>query len=162
MHAGLRQRLQAGLGGLRAAEAELERLRSKVREHLSHRPSLSVPEFKELAGVSLDSRYLVALIAISARRRATEPSSVESASVRPPLIPLFVAGFLTIPQLAEKLGVSRWWIHDRIRSGTIKAKRDANAKCYLFPDTLETLEELKATITEFQHKLARGKGHQDA
>ncbi|KAB2351126.1 putative sulfate exporter family transporter [Actinomadura rudentiformis] len=42
---------------------------------------------------------LVALIAISARRRTAEHASVESASdenasVRPPLIPLFVAGFL--------------------------------------------------------------------
>lgn len=40
------------LGGLWFAEAHLERLRSSVREHLSAHASLSVPVFKELAGVS--------------------------------------------------------------------------------------------------------------
>ena len=95
------------------------------------------------------------------------PSTVRNVRLRKRLLihehqshPCRVAGFLTIPQLAEKLGVSRWWINDRIRSGTIKAKRDEKTKCYLFPDTPETLAELKATITEFPNQLARGKGHQ--
>ena len=43
-------------------------------------------------------------------------------------------GFLTIPQLAKKLGVSRWWISDRICNGTIKAKKHEKKQCYLFPD----------------------------
>lgn len=97
------------------------------------------------------------------------PSTVRNVRLRKRLLirehqshPCRVAGFLTIPQLAEKLGVSRWWIHDRIRSGTIKAKREENAKCYLFPDTPETLAGLRATITEFQNKLDGGKGHQHA
>ena len=75
--------------------------------------------------------------------------------------PRRVAGFLTIPQLAEKLGISRSWIHDRIRSGTIKAEKDAKAKCYLFPDTPETIAELQAIITAFQQKTGCRKGHQD-
>lgn len=75
--------------------------------------------------------------------------------------PRRVAGFLTIPQLAKKLGVSRSWIHDRIRSGTIKAKKDEKAKCYLFPDTPETLATFKAVITAFQQKTGCRKGHQD-
>jgi hypothetical protein len=97
------------------------------------------------------------------------PSTVRNVRLRKRLLlrehqshPCRVAGFLTIPQLAEKLGVSRWWINDRIRSGTIKAKRDEKAKCYLFPDTPETLAQLKATIAEFQDKMGRGKGHQHA
>ena len=105
----------------------------------------------------------------SPRAKRVLPSTVRNVRLRKRLLirehqshPCRVAGFLTIPQLAEKLGISRWWINDRIRSGTIKAKRDATAQCYLFPDTPETLAELKATITELQNKLARGKGHQDA
>ena len=71
------------------------------------------------------------------------------------------AGFLTIPQLAKKLGISRWWISDRINNGTIKAKKDERAKCYLFPDTPEMLAELMSLITEYRNKVGRGKGHQD-
>ena len=72
-----------------------------------------------------------------------------------------VEGFLTIPQLAKKLGISRWWISDRIANGTIKAKKDERARCYLFPDTPEVLTELTALVTEYQRKVGRGKGHQD-
>lgn len=75
--------------------------------------------------------------------------------------PRRVVGFLTVPQLAKKLGVSRGWIHDRIRSGTIKVEKDAKAKCYLFPDTPETLAELRAVITAFNDKMGCGRGHQD-
>ncbi len=75
--------------------------------------------------------------------------------------PRRVDGFLTIPQLAKKLGVSRSWIHDRIRNGTIKAEKDERAKCYLFPDTPESLTELQAIITAFQQNMGRRKGHQD-
>jgi len=75
--------------------------------------------------------------------------------------PRRVDGFLTIPQLAEKIGISKWWISDRINNGTIKAKKDEKAKCYLFPDTPETLAELTALVTEYQNKVGCGKGHQD-
>ena len=75
--------------------------------------------------------------------------------------PRHVEGFLTIPQLAKKLGVSRWWISDRIANGTIKAKKDEKKKCYLFPDTPAMLAEMKALIAEHQSKMGCGKGHQD-
>lgn len=75
--------------------------------------------------------------------------------------PRRVEGFLTIPQLAKKLGVSRWWISDRINNGTIDVEKDEKVKCYLFPDTPEMLAELKTLVAEYQSKLARGKGHQD-
>lgn len=75
--------------------------------------------------------------------------------------PRHVPGFLTIPQLAKKLGIARSWIHDRIRSRTINAEMDANAKCYLFPDTPETITEFQSIITAFQQKTGCRKGHQD-
>ncbi|MHB9081937.1 MAG: recombinase family protein [Pirellulaceae bacterium] len=75
--------------------------------------------------------------------------------------PRRVAGFLTIPQLARKLGVSRWWISDRIHKGTIKAKKDEYKKCYLFADTPKMLAELKALVAEYPSKVGCGKGHQD-
>ena len=74
--------------------------------------------------------------------------------------PRHVEGWLTIPQLAKKLGVSRWWITDRIHNGTIPAKKDAKAKCYLFPDTPATLATLRALVAEYQDKAGGGRGHQ--
>ena len=75
--------------------------------------------------------------------------------------PRHAEGFLTIPQLAKKLGVKTWWISDRIHNGTIKAKIDEKKKCYLFPDTQATLAEFKALLAEYRTKLGSGKGHQD-
>jgi hypothetical protein len=75
--------------------------------------------------------------------------------------PCHVEGFLTIPQLAKKLGISRWWISDRIANGTIKARKDEKAKCYLFPDTPAMLAELSALVAEYRSKVGCGKGHQD-
>ena len=76
--------------------------------------------------------------------------------------PCRVEGFLTIPQLAKKLGISRWWISDRINNGTIKIKKDKKTKCYLFPDTQEMLAELNKLITEYRNNLDCRKGHQHA
>jgi hypothetical protein len=75
--------------------------------------------------------------------------------------PRHVDGFLTIPQLAKKLGVSRWWISDRIHNGTIKARKDARKKCYVFPDAPAMLAELKTLVAAYQSKVGCGKGHQD-
>ncbi len=75
--------------------------------------------------------------------------------------PRRVEGFLTIPQLTKKLGVSSWWISDRIHNGTIKARKDEKMKCYLFPDTPATLARLKLLVAEYQSKMGCGKGHQD-
>ncbi len=72
--------------------------------------------------------------------------------------PRRVPGFLTIPQLAEKLGISRHWIHDRIRNGTITANKDTTAKCYVFPDTPETIQQMQTFITEFHAKTGLSNG----
>lgn len=70
------------------------------------------------------------------------------------------AGYLTIPMLAKKLDVSPNWIHDRIKHGTIKPVKDPELKCYLFPDTEQTLAEFRSIISTFQHKMAHRQGHQ--
>jgi hypothetical protein len=78
--------------------------------------------------------------------------------------PRRVEGFLTITQLAKRLGVSRWWFTDRIHNGTIKAKKHEEKKCYVVPDTPEMLAELKALVREYQSKQEKtgcGKGYQD-
>ena len=48
-------------------------------------------------------------------------------------------GFLTVPQLADTLRITRHWIYDRIHNGTIAIARDARTGLYLFPDTPDTL-----------------------
>ena len=65
-----------------------------------------------------------------------------------------VPGFLTVRQLAERLGISRWWINDRIRNGTISAVKDPKAKCYLFPDTPELLTEMEAILVQFRNSMS--------
>jgi hypothetical protein len=52
-------------------------------------------------------------------------------------------------ELIRRLQVSRYWIEQRIRNGTIAVLRDAEVQRYLFPDT-------KAAIAAFQ-KLKSGK-----
>jgi DNA invertase Pin-like site-specific DNA recombinase len=57
--------------------------------------------------------------------------------------PRHVPGYLTIPQIARKLGLSRQWIHDRIHNGTIRVNKDARTRCYLFPDHPDTLAKFR-------------------
>jgi hypothetical protein len=53
-----------------------------------------------------------------------------------------VQGCLTVPQLAERLGLDAAWIHHRIRTGKIEITRDGATRMYLFPDTPETIAAL--------------------
>jgi DNA invertase Pin-like site-specific DNA recombinase len=57
-----------------------------------------------------------------------------------------IDGYLSVTQLAKALGVSRWWIHHRIRNGTIRAKVDGNTHSYLFPDRPETLQAFRQLL----------------
>ena len=57
------------------------------------------------------------------------------------------AGYLTIPQLAQVLRVSRQWLHDRIQNGRIQVCKAPSKGVYLFPDhptTAEQLQQLQA------------------
>jgi predicted DNA-binding transcriptional regulator AlpA len=67
--------------------------------------------------------------------------------------PRQVHGHLTVPQLAEKLGVSRYWIYDRINNGTIHVTKDKELNLYLFPDQPETLERFGQLVAGKLHNL---------
>jgi hypothetical protein len=76
--------------------------------------------------------------------------------------PRRVKGYLTIPQLAEKLNIPRHWISDRIHNGTIVVAKDAKTKCYLFPDNVETLRQFRKIIEGKITRMGGRKEHQDA
>jgi DNA invertase Pin-like site-specific DNA recombinase len=105
----------------------------------------------------------------SARVATVLPSTVTSIRLRHRVMnrasqshPRRVAGYLTIPQLADKLNISRHWISDRIHNGTIVVEKDAITKCYLFPDNLDTLRQFRELREGKITQLGGGKGHQDA
>jgi DNA invertase Pin-like site-specific DNA recombinase len=57
-----------------------------------------------------------------------------------------VPGFLTLSQVAQKLGVPKPWMYNRIYNGTIQVLKDDRTGLYLFPDdpaTIERFRELK-------------------
>ncbi len=58
------------------------------------------------------------------------------------------AGALTIPQLAQPLGVSKDWLHDRMQHGHIQITKDATTGVSLFPDHPTTLEQLRQLQAE--------------
>jgi len=57
--------------------------------------------------------------------------------------PRLIPGYLTVPQVAAVLACSPHWFYDRIKKGAIGIKRDRSTGLYLFPDTPETLEQLR-------------------
>jgi DNA invertase Pin-like site-specific DNA recombinase len=52
--------------------------------------------------------------------------------------PRRIPGRLTVPQLARALGITKYWIYDRIHNGTIHVARDRRTNLYLFPDQSKT------------------------
>ena len=57
--------------------------------------------------------------------------------------PRWIAGYLTLPQIAQQLNVSPHWIHDRINNGTIQVVKDPERRLYLFPDQPTTLARFR-------------------
>jgi len=60
--------------------------------------------------------------------------------------PLQISGYLTIPQIAKKIGVSKHWIYDRINNKRIAIRKDPKSGSYLFPDKYETIDLQKKII----------------
>jgi len=54
-----------------------------------------------------------------------------------------VKGYLTVTQLAKKLGILSHWIYDRIHSGVIQVKKDSKSRTYLIPNTRRTIEQFR-------------------
>ena len=59
---------------------------------------------------------------------------------RSPSHPRRIAGSLTVPQLAEALGITPHWVYHQSKRGTVVIQRDAQTRLSLFPDCPETLE----------------------
>jgi hypothetical protein len=105
----------------------------------------------------------------SARSATVLPSTVKGIRLRHRVLnresqshPRRVAGYLTIPQLAEKLNIPRHWISDRIHNGTIVVEKDAATQCYLFPDNLKTLRQFRQLLDGKITEMGCRKEHQDA
>jgi len=92
-------------------------------------------------------------------RRVVLPSTVKTIRLRHRIMitrhqshPRQIAGHLTVPQLAEKLGVSLHWIYDRIHNGTIQVTKDRETGLYLFPDQAKTLGRFRKLVAgKFQN-----------
>lgn len=89
----------------------------------------------------------------SPMRRVVLPSTVKTIRLRHGIMirrnqshPRQVPGYLTVPQLAAKLGVSLHWVYDRINNGTIQVAKDKETRLYLFPDRATTLERFRKLI----------------
>ena len=71
-------------------------------------------------------------------------------------------GYLTITQVAEKLKVTKRKIHRHILHGTIAVEKEASMRCYLFPDNLDTITQLRQLFEGKVGHVAFNQGHQDA
>ena len=58
--------------------------------------------------------------------------------------PRRIPGYLTVPQAAAVLDCSPHWFYYAIKKGTIDMSRDQETRLYLFPDTPETIDQLRA------------------
>lgn len=60
--------------------------------------------------------------------------------------PRHVPGYLTVPQLADQLGVTCHWLYDRIHNGTIQVTKDPTTKGFLFPDNPAMLGKFRQLV----------------
>jgi hypothetical protein len=57
--------------------------------------------------------------------------------------PRRVKGFLTLPQVAEKVGVKPHWIYHLIDTKVIRINKNENSGLYLFPDRKKTIDDFR-------------------
>jgi len=132
---------------------------------------VSVGAFADLQGAAAMEQQILALFAAgytddaiaaqltqqgyrSPQRPQVLPSTVRTIRLKHGLLrqrhqshPRQVAGYLTVPQLARRLGVAPHWLYDRLANGRIQLAKDPTTGLYLFPDepmTLEPLQQLRA------------------
>jgi hypothetical protein len=73
-----------------------------------------------------------------------------------------VKGFLTVTQVAQRLGLSAHWLYDRLHNGQIQLRKDPTTNLFLFPDHPSTLEQLTRLRAGRRQRVAFGKEYQDA
>jgi predicted DNA-binding transcriptional regulator AlpA len=61
--------------------------------------------------------------------------------------PRRVKGYLTLPQVAEKVGVKPHWIYHLIDTKIIRINKDENTGLYLFPDNKKTIDDFRRLKT---------------
>jgi hypothetical protein len=86
----------------------------------------------------------------SPRHAAVLPSTVRILRLRHRLLrnrsqshPRRIPGSLTVPQIAQSLGIPAHWVYDRIHNGTISVDIDSERRLYLFPDRPKTITLFK-------------------
>lgn len=67
--------------------------------------------------------------------------------------PRHIPGYLTVPQIAEAIGVTCYWLYDRIHKGTIAVTRHPVTGLYLFPDRPQTLGQFQQFKAGSLHQL---------
>jgi DNA invertase Pin-like site-specific DNA recombinase len=76
--------------------------------------------------------------------------------------PLKKEGYLSIRQIAEKLGVDNHWVYDRIHNGRIKIGKHPEMQAYLFPDTYEVIKLLNQLKNGYIYDVDFREEYQDA
>jgi DNA invertase Pin-like site-specific DNA recombinase/predicted DNA-binding transcriptional regulator AlpA len=76
--------------------------------------------------------------------------------------PRHVDGFLTLPQVAERLQVTPHWLYHLINRGVVEIDRDDSTGLYLFPDHPKTLDELRQLKAGALKRVCYRRRHQDA
>jgi len=99
------------------------------------------------------AQYLTSRGHRSPQREVVLPSTVRNIRLSHGILhrtsqshPRRVSGYLTVPQLADKLGVTRHWLYDRIHNRTIRVSKDASTGSYLFPDKQDTLKKFRQLL----------------
>lgn len=76
--------------------------------------------------------------------------------------PRRVPGFLTVPQVAQALGVTAHWLYNLMRRGVIEIDRDPDIRLYLFPDQPDTIVELRRLQAGAITRVSYRREHQHA
>jgi DNA invertase Pin-like site-specific DNA recombinase len=86
----------------------------------------------------------------SPKRATVLPSTVRILRLRHRLLrdrsqshPRQIPGYLTVSQLAQRLGIKAHWIYDRIHNDTIQISIDSKTGLYLFPDRPKTMTQFQ-------------------
>jgi DNA invertase Pin-like site-specific DNA recombinase len=96
------------------------------------------------------AQYLTSLGHRSPMRTSVLPNTVKIIRLKHRIFqkrsqshPRHIQGFLTVPQIADALEISPYWIYHRIDTGCIGVVKDVNTGLYLFRDEPATLQKFK-------------------